>query len=134
MGLNIINNVHTSHSKTTQNTTTNTLDTFSQMNNDRELKSKTETSVFSESEYVTDSDFEPATEDDVEITILDCDLEQSKISKEKPPSLMRKVKSNIFFTKDLFFFKCSCSNTIFQIDLVLNILKELCFCSFFCIF
>ena len=109
MGLNIINNVHTSHSKTTQNTTTNTLDTFSQMNNDGELKSKTETSVFSESEYVTDSDFEPATEDDVEITILDCDLEQSKISKEKPPSLMRKVKRNIFLQKI-----CSFSNVLVQ--------------------
>ena len=109
MGLNIINNVHTSHAKTTQNTTTNTLDTFSQMNNDGELKSKTETSVFSESEYVTDSDFEPATEDDVEITILDCDLEQSKISKEKPPSLMRKVKSNIFLQKI-----CSFSNVLVQ--------------------
>ena len=53
--------------------------------------SKNESSAMSESEYVTDSEFEPATEDEIEITILDSDFKQSKISKESPSSLMEKV-------------------------------------------
>ena len=93
MGLKIINNVvktSSKRSKTTQNTT-NTQENLSQVEYDKST-SKIESSA--ESEYVTDSDFEPATEDEVENTILDCDVEKTKFSKETPSSLMEKV---IFF-------------------------------------
>jgi hypothetical protein len=111
VGLNVINNVETNHPKTTENTT-NTLKTFSQMENANGSKSKCnetatskdESSGVSESEYVTDSDFEPATEDEIEITILDSDFEQkSKINEEKLSSLMEKVKEILSFARFILF-------------------------------
>ena len=69
--------------------------------------SKNESSAISESEYVTDSEFEPATEDEIEITILDSDFKQSKISKENPSSLMEKVKEILTFAKFIFY-DCFC--------------------------
>ena len=110
MGLNIINNVQTSQPKTEY--TTNTLELFSQMENGKE-RSKKE----SESEYVTDSDFEPATEDEIEITILDSDFEQSKSTKEKPSSLMEKVKEILSFARFVLF-SSFCSISILRIDVV----------------
>ena len=102
MGLKIINNVvktSSKRSKTTQNTT-NTQENLSQVEYDKST-SKIESSA--ESEYVTDSDFEPATEDEVENTILDCDVEKTKFSKETPSSLIGKVKLT-FSTQYSFFY------------------------------
>ena len=124
MGLNVINNVETNHPKTTENTT-NTLKTFSQMENANGSKSKCnetatskdESSGVSESEYVTDSDFEPATEDEIEITILDSDFEQSKVSKESPSSLMEKVKEILSFARFILFMIVLFSNN-FRISVI----------------
>ena len=103
MGLNIINNVQqTNQPKATQNTT-NTLETFPQIKNAKGCNESATSKKESESEYVTDSDFEPATEDEIEITILDSDFEQSKISKEKPSSLMEKVKEILSFARFVLF-------------------------------
>ena len=102
MGLKIINNVvktSSKRSKTTQNTT-NTQENLSQVEYDKST-SKIESSA--ESEYVTDSDFEPATEDEVENTILDSDLEKTKFSKETPSSLMGKVKITFSMQYSLFY-------------------------------
>ena len=102
MGLKIINNVvktSSKRSKTTQNTT-NTQENLSQVDYDKST-SKIESSA--ESEYVTDSDFEPATEDEVENTILDCDVEKTKFSKETPSSLMGKVKITFSMQYSLFY-------------------------------
>ena len=102
MGLKIINNVvktSSKRSKTTQNTT-NTQENLSQVDYDKST-SKIESSA--ESEYVTDSDFEPATEDEVENTILDSDLEKTKFSKETPSSLMGKVKITFSMQYSLFY-------------------------------
>ena len=120
MGLKIINNVEANHSKTTQNTR-NTLETFTQM---EIATSKNETSAMSESEYVTDSEFEPATEDEIEITILDSDFEQSKISKENPSSLMEKVKEILSFARFILF-TIVFAQTNFQINVVINIFFSL---------
>ena len=101
MGLKINNNVvktSSKRSKTTQNTA-NTQENLSQVEYDKST-SKIESSA--ESEYVTDSDFEPATEDEVENTILDSDVEKTKFSKETPSSLMEKVK--ITFSMQYSFF------------------------------
>ena len=101
MGLKIINNVvktSSKRSKTTQNTT-NTQENLSQVEYDKST-SKIESSA--ESEYVTDSDFEPATEDEVENTILDSDVEKTKFSKETPSSLIGKVK--LTFSRQYLFF------------------------------
>lgn len=101
MGLNIINNVvktSSKKSKTIQNTT-NTQENLSQVEYDQST-SKIESSA--ESEYITDSDFDPATEDEVENTILDSDIEKNKFSKETPSSLMEKVK--ITFSMQYSFF------------------------------
>ena len=102
MGLKIINNVvktSSKRSKTTQNTT-NTQENLSQVEYDKST-SKIESSA--ESEYVTDSDFEPATEDEVENTILDSDVEKTKFSKETPSSLMGKVKITFSMQYSLFY-------------------------------
>ena len=102
MGLKINNNVvktSSKRSKTTQNTA-NTQENLSQVEFDQST-SKIESSA--ESEYVTDSDFEPATEDEVENTILDSDVEKTKFSKETPSSLMGKVKIT-FSTQYSFFY------------------------------
>ena len=108
MGLKINNNVvktRSKRSKTTQNTA-NTQENLSQVEYD---KSTSKIGSSAESEYVTDSDFEPATEDEVENTILDSDVEKTKFSKETPSSLMGKVKIKFspqyihFFYNYLFF-------------------------------
>ena len=126
MGLNVINNVETNHPKTTENTT-NTLETFSQMENAKGFNSKCnetatskdESSGVSESEYVTDSDVEPATEDEIEITILDSDFEQkSKINEEKQSSLMEKVKEILSFARFILFYNCSFFSNNFKISVI----------------
>ena len=102
MGLKINNNVvktRSKRSKTTQNTA-NTQENLSQVEYD---KSTSKIGSSAESEYVTDSDFEPATEDEVENTILDSDVEKTKFSKETPSSLMGKVKIT-FSTQYSFFY------------------------------
>ena len=102
MGLKIINNVvktSSKRSKTTQNTT-NTQEKLSQVEYD---KSTTKIESSAESEYVTDSDFEPATEDEVENAILDSDVEKTKFSKKTPSSLMGKVKITFSMQYSLFY-------------------------------
>ena len=117
MGVNIINNVQTSHPKTTENTN-NTLETFSQTENAKQVnktaRSKKESTAVSESEYETDS--EPGTDDEIEIAILDSDFEQkTKIAKEKPSSLMGKVKELLSFARFILFM-ITFAQTILQID------------------
>ena len=119
MGVNIINNVQTSHPKTTENTN-NTLETFSQTENAKQVnktaRSKKESTAVSESEYETDSDFEPGTDDEIEIAILDSDFEQkTKIAKENPSSLMGKVKELLSFARFLLFM-ITFVQTILQFD------------------
>ena len=104
MGINIINNVQTNHPKTTENTLKN----FHQTENAKQInetaRSKKESSAVLESEYETDSDLEPGTDDEIEITILDSDFEQkTKIAKEKPSSLMGKVKELLSFARFILF-------------------------------
>ena len=119
MGLNIINNVEqTNQPKATQNTA-NTLETIPQSKNAKGSDETATSKKESESEYVTDSDLEPATEDEIEMTILDSDFEQSKISKEKPSSLMEKVKEILSFAKFVLFM-IDFDQTILQIDVVFN--------------
>ena len=119
VGLNIINNVaQTNQPKATQNTT-NTLETIPQSKNAKGSDETATSKKESESEYVTDSDLEPATEDEIEMTILDSDFEQSKISKEKPSSLMEKVKEILSFAKFVLFM-IDFDQTILQIDVVFN--------------
>ena len=119
MGLNIINNVdQTNLPKATQNTA-NTLETIPQSKNAKGSDETATSKKESESEYVTDSDLEPATEDEIEMTILDSDFEQSKISKEKPSSLMEKVKEILSFAK-FALFMIDFDQTILQIDVVFN--------------
>ena len=102
MGLKINNNVVKTSSKTSKTTqnTANAQENLSQVEYD---KSTSKIGSSAESEYVTDSDFDPATEDEVENTILDSDVEKTKFSKETPSSLMGKVKIT-FSTQYSFFY------------------------------
>ena len=104
---------------TTENTN-NTLETFSQTENAKQVnetaRSKKESTAVSESEYETDSDFEPGTDDEIEIAILDSDFEQkTKIAKENPSSLMGKVKELLSFARFLLFM-ITFVQTILQFD------------------